>query len=84
MSENIYPQLCREVGLNCTECAETVAEQTARVCTGLRGKAVGQLFVQLFPNSACAPMHGRFEAAYLQSQRKGPGRAELRVASAMA
>jgi len=84
MSANNYPHLYREVGLSCNECTEVVAGQTARLCTGLRGKAVGQLFVQLYPHPACAPMHAHFEAAYQQAQRKGPGRKTLAVTAAVA
>jgi hypothetical protein len=83
MSDN-YPHLCREVGLSCKECTETVAQDTARVCTGLRRKAVDQLFVQLYPHPACAPMHAHFEAAYQMAQRKGPGRETLAVTAAVA
>lgn len=77
MSENNYPHLCREVGLGCRECVQQVAEQTARLCTGLRGKAIGQMFVNLYPNPACSSMHAEFEATYLHrqrldTQRKGP------------
>jgi hypothetical protein len=84
MTENNYPHLCREVGLSCEECIQTVAEQTARLCTGLRGKAVGQLFVQLYPHPACSPMHALFDAVYQQAQRKGPVRDTLRRISAVA
>jgi len=28
---------------------------------------VGQLFVQLYPSSACAPMHAQFAAAYSEA-----------------
>jgi len=79
-----YPHLCREVGLSCHDCIETTAEHTARLCTGLRGKAIGQLFVQLYPNSACAPMHGHFEAIYQRAQRKGPSREGLLATPAVA
>jgi hypothetical protein len=36
----------------------------AAVCKGLPGKMVAQLFVQIYPNSACAPMHRVFAAHY--------------------
>jgi len=84
MPEKTYPQLCREVGLSCQECIETVARQTSRLCTGLRGKAIGQLFVQLYPHPSCSPMHAQFEAVYLQAQRKGPGREIAGAAIAVA
>lgn len=83
MSET-YPHLCREVGLSCKECIKAAAEQTARVCIGLRSKAVGQIFVQLYPHPACAPMHAQFDAVYQQAQRKGPARKTLEVISAVA
>lgn len=83
MPPNTYPHLCREVGLSCEDCVEAVAGQTARLCPGLRSRAVGQLFVQIYPNPACAPMHANFKDVYHRMQRKGPGR-EARVASASA
>ena len=84
MPENNYPHICREVGLSCIDCVQTVAEQTARVCTGLRGKAIGQLFVNLYTNPACSGMHAQFEAAYLEAQKKRPGSETLRAAAAIA
>jgi hypothetical protein len=33
----------------------------------LRGKAIGQLFVQLYPDPACAPAHKLFAAHYLSA-----------------
>jgi hypothetical protein len=61
---NNYPQLCYEVGLSCKSCTAESARQLARVCKGLKGKMIGQLFVQIYPNSACAPMHAHFAEAY--------------------
>jgi hypothetical protein len=84
MSANNYPQLCREVGLSCQECTEAVAFETARLCSGLRRRAVDQLFVQLYPHPACAPMHAHFEAAYQQAQRKGPARKTISISAAVA
>ena len=59
-----FPQICSEVGLTCESCTAETARHLAAVCKGLRGKAIGQLFVQIYPNSACAPMHKRFAAHY--------------------
>jgi hypothetical protein len=59
-----YPRLCLEVGLTCEVCTEASAVQLANVCKGLRGKMIGQMFVQIYPNSACAPMHSYFAEAY--------------------
>jgi hypothetical protein len=61
---NTYPQICSEVGLTCESCTSTTARQLAAICKGLRGKAVGQLFVQIYPDPACAPMHAHFAAQY--------------------
>jgi hypothetical protein len=59
-----YPRICTEVGLTCEVCTATTARNLAAVCKGLRGKAVAQLFVQIYTNSACSPMHAHFAAAY--------------------
>ncbi len=62
-SDNI-PQICSEVGLTCDICTAETARNLAAVCKGLHGKMVAQLFVQIYPNSACAPMHRSFAAHY--------------------
>lgn len=59
-----YPRLCSEVGLTCESCTSETARQLARVCKGLRGKMITQLFVQIYPHSACSRMHGHFTASY--------------------
>jgi hypothetical protein len=59
-----YPRICLEVGLTCEECTATTARHLAALCKGLRGNMISQLFVQLHPHSACAPMHKRFAAHY--------------------
>ena len=58
------PSICREVGLNCQECTANTAREVAKICKGLRGSMLGQMFVQLYPNPACSPMHGHFAQAY--------------------
>jgi len=63
-SEYSIPGTCREIGLSCETCTETSARNLARVCQGQRGKAVSQLFVQLYPHAACAPMQNHFSQAY--------------------
>ena len=62
---NTYPEICSEVGLDCTTCTEATARQLAKVCTGLRGKTIGQMFVQIYTDPACAKMHAHFAEAYL-------------------
>lgn len=59
-----YPRLCIQVGLTCEMCTSETARQLSRACKGLRGKMIGQLFVQIHPHPACAPMHGHFAEAY--------------------
>ena len=62
-----FPQICSEVGLTCESCTAETARHLAAVCKGLNGKMVAQLFVQIYPNSACAPMHRRFAAHYREA-----------------
>ena len=59
-----YPNVCLEVGLTCESCVSNTAREVAQVCKGLRGKMLGQMFVQLYPHSACSPMHSHFAQAY--------------------
>ncbi len=66
-SANTYPQICSEVGLSCEKCTSGTARELAAICKGLRGKAIGQLFVQIYPNSACSPMHSYFAEQYRQA-----------------
>ena len=62
--EQSYPAGCREVGLTCEACTAHTAGQIARFCKGLQGRMLGQMFVQLYPDPACAPMHAHFAQAY--------------------
>ena len=62
-----YPRICSEVGLTCETCTGATARNLAAVCKGLRGKAIAQLFVQIYPHSACAPMHSYFTARYREA-----------------
>ena len=62
-----YPALCFEVGMDCGSCVTSTARETAKVSPGLSGKAIGQLFVLLYPNPACSAMHQRFTEEYRQT-----------------
>jgi hypothetical protein len=62
--DNDYPQFCINVGLDCATCTEETARQLAQTCRGLRGKLIGQLFVQIHPHAACSRMHAHFAASY--------------------
>jgi hypothetical protein len=64
---NTYPQMCRDVGLDCKTCTDNTARNSAKICKGLKGTAIGQLFVQIHSDPACAVMHGHFVKAYLQA-----------------
>jgi len=68
--EESYPSVCIEVGLTCEACTSNTAREVARVCKGLRGKMVGQMFVQLYPDPACAQAHGQFAQAYRAASAK--------------
>jgi hypothetical protein len=61
---NNYPRQCIESGLTCEACTSESARQLAAICKGLKGKMIGQMFVQIYPDSACAPMHSYFAEAY--------------------
>ena len=63
-SANTYPQMCSEVNLTCESCTSASARKLAAICKGLRGKAIGQLFVQIYTDPACARMHSHFAAHY--------------------
>ena len=67
LSNDNIPQICSEVGLTCESCTTETARNLAAVCKGLPGKMVAQLFVQIYPNSACAPMHRSFAAHYREA-----------------
>ncbi len=67
LSNDNIPQICSEVGLTCETCTADSARNLAAVCKGLPGKMIAQLFVQIYPNSACAPMHRRFAAHYREA-----------------
>ena len=67
LSNDNIPQICSEVGLTCEICTAETARNVAAVCKGLPGKMVAQLFVQIYPNSACAPMHRSFAAHYREA-----------------
>jgi hypothetical protein len=67
---NTYPGMCRDVGLDCQTCIEGTSRNLAKICKGLKGTAIGQLFVQIHSDQACAAMHGHFVKAYLEASIK--------------
>jgi hypothetical protein len=69
---NAYPRICHEVGLDCETCTEGAARNLAKVCKGLKGKMIGQLFVQIYTDPACARMHAHFSGAYLEASLVRP------------
>jgi hypothetical protein len=68
-----YPSICAEVGLSCETCTAATARDLAALCKGLRGKMIGQMFVQIHAHSACAPMHAHFAEHYRAACDEGPG-----------
>jgi hypothetical protein len=77
---NTYPRICQDVGLDCETCTEGTARNLAKLCKGLRGKAIGQMFVQIHSDPACSKMHAHFTAAYLESTvERMPARSEHRL-----
>lgn len=85
-TEHDYPRICQEVGLTCEACTAETARQLAEACIGLRGKMIGQLFVQIHPHSACAPMHAHFASCYREAspERKEPSSERLMMRAAFA
>ncbi len=80
---NTYPRICHEVGLDCKTCTEGTARNLAKICKGLRGKMIGQLFVQIYTDPACAGMHAHFEMAYLDASiERMPVMSERRLSAA--
>jgi hypothetical protein len=67
---NSYPEFCHEVGLACEPCVEAAAQNLAKVCKGLQGQRIGQMFVQIHSDPACSKMHARFTAAYLAASKE--------------
>lgn len=75
-----YPGICHDVGLDCETCTESTARHLAKVCKGLRGKAIGQMFVQIYTDRACSSMHAHFAKAYLNaSVERMPAMSERRL-----
>jgi hypothetical protein len=64
------PEICRSVGLSCKSCTEDSAKSLASVCKGLKGKAVTQLFYQIYPVSACSSMRSHFTRAYKEASKE--------------
>ena len=89
MTKIQVPKACADVGLECGACTRHTASQLAQVSKGLPPSLLTQLFVQLYPNPECAPMHGRFAAAYRDASLDLPKRGVaserfVRVRSAVA
>ena len=68
--QDTYPHLCINVGLSCETCTTDSARHLASACHGLRGPAIRQLFVQIYPDPACSPMAVHFEQQYKKASVK--------------
>jgi hypothetical protein len=76
-----YPGICHDVGLDCETCTESTALNLAKICKGLRGKMIGQMFVQIYPDPACSKMHAHFAEAYTAASiERMPVMSERRLA----
>lgn len=64
LREDDRPQICWSVGLECGRCAAEAARKLAEICAGLTQDGLGRVFFQMFPDAACAPMHGHFVRSY--------------------
>jgi hypothetical protein len=64
------PEICRSVGLSCKNCTQDSATSLASICKGLKGKAVNQLFYQIYPVKACSPMRSHFARSYRAASKK--------------
>jgi hypothetical protein len=67
-----YPRICHDVGLDCETCTEGAARNLSKICKGLKGKMIGQLFVQIYTDPACAKMHVHFAEAYMAASEEVP------------
>ena len=74
MTKIQVPKACADVGLECGACTRHTASQLAQVSKGLPPSMLTQLFVQLYPNPECSPMHSRFAAAYREASEESPKR----------
>jgi len=68
------PKACADEGLECSGCTRRTASQLAQVSKGLPPRLLTQLFVQLYPNPECSPMHARFAASYREASEEFPKR----------
>lgn len=69
LTMNTYPGICHDVGLDCESCTGETAKNLAKVVKGLRGKMIGQMFVQIYTDPACSKMHAHFASSYLAAER---------------
>lgn len=78
------PHLCIQEGLDCTTCTGNTARELARACPGLAGKSVAQIFVQIYADPACSPMHRDFARAYAEALAPRRGMSVLPLADVAA
>jgi hypothetical protein len=60
----IGPEFCASIGLDCDTCVRRCAATTATVCRNLQPYGAERVFFQLYPSSGCRPMAEAFVRAY--------------------
>ena len=60
----IGPEFCASVGLDCASCVARCAANTAAVCKTLQPYGAERVFFQLYPSAACHRMAPAFVEAY--------------------
>lgn len=63
----IGPEFCASVGLDCASCVQRCAATTAAVCRNLQPYGAERTFFQMYPSPACHRMAGAFVEAYLDA-----------------
>ena len=60
----IGPEFCASVGLDCGSCVQRCAATTAAVCKNLQPYGAERVFFQMYPSTACHHMASAFVEAY--------------------
>jgi hypothetical protein len=64
---DIRPDSCLDVGLDCRTCLHRTAADLAAICLSLEGGSLWTTFAQIYPHPSCGPMFSNFEHAYLEA-----------------
>lgn len=61
------PETCSNLGLECGTCMRKAASSVAAICHGLDSHGLLQIFLGMYPSTACHPMAPTFESAYREA-----------------